>query len=482
MASIFLMFSMLLAPLLGCSTADPGTGDDADGGSTDGGSGDGGGGGDGGSTDGGSGDGGGSTDGGSTDGGSSDGGSSDGGSSDGGSSDGGSTVDPCEDLPPPGDDALVLDPDQAGELRDILLALEPDTEVVLQAGTYDIDGDLWILAPGVTLRGETGDPDDVIIDADYNGGSVLTVSASDVTVAHLTLRHAWFHGVHVRPVDDDITGVRLHDIVVLDPAQQGIKINQDGSAYADQGVIRCSRIELTAEGRAQVRDNCYTGGIDAHRTRGWVVQDNLIQGFWCDVGLSEHGIHFWRQNRDTVIERNLIVDCARGIGLGLVDSSGGDERTWPDVDCPEGAYIDDYSGTVRNNMVYVQDPDLFASTSGFDGGVSLASACDATVVHNTVWSTQEPFASMEYRFAGTTALFANNLVSHQLRDRGVTSVELAGNIEYADAALLVDADGGDLHLAPDSLAADVGVDVGVADDIDGHPRDASPDVGADELP
>ena len=57
-------------------------------------------------------------------------------------------------------------------------------------------------------------------------------------------------------------------------------------------------------------------------------------------------------------------------------------------------------------------------------------------------------------------------------------------IEGASAAFFVDPEGGDLHLAKGSAAIDAGIALTepgpAAWDIDGQPRDASPDVGADE--
>ena len=79
----------------------------------------------------------------------------------------------------------------------------------------------------------------------------------------------------------------------------------------------------------------------------------------------------------------------------------------------------------------------------------------------------------------------NNLVSHNIRDRGVTSIVLEGNLEEADPSLLIDASGGDLHLDPTAMGA---IDLGVTsvasevtDDIDSELRDAAPDIGADEV-
>ena len=150
-----------------------------------------------------------------------------------------------------------------------------------------------------------------------------------------------------------------------------------------------------------------------------------------------------------------------------------------------GAYFDDLRGTVRNNVVFADDPGLFASAAGFDNGISLWAACSAKVLHNTVWSTQAPFSSIEWRFPGASGVLKNNLASHVLRDRGTGPFEQAGNLADAPAGLFVDAVDGDLHLAPGAATAvDRGVPLapGEADeDIDREPRDEPPDIGADEV-
>ncbi|MCD6400417.1 MAG: hypothetical protein J7L73_00680, partial [Anaerolineales bacterium] len=119
-----------------------------------------------------------------------------------------------------------------------------------------------------------------------------------------------------------------YNVHIIDPGEQAIKINPvDNEHFPDYGTVACSHIELTDSGRTHIRNNCYTGGIDAHRARGWVVRDNLIEGFWCASGLSEHAVHFWKGSRGTLVERNDLDNNARGIGFGLIES--GEGRTYP---------------------------------------------------------------------------------------------------------------------------------------------------------
>ena len=361
--------------------------------------------------------------------------------------------------------------------------------ILIADGTYALDGVyLRIDEPGVTLRSASGHRDAVVLDGNYITTVIVQIVASDVTVADLTLREAYDHPIHVMSTAvTDTLNTLIYNVHVVDPGQQAIKINpytgQDALHFPDGGTIACSHIELTDAGRTHIRDNCYTGGIDAHQARDWVIRDNLIEGFWCESGLSEHGIHMWRSCRDTVVERNELRNNGRGIGFGMATSGSG-VRTYGDAPCPgvEGAYVDHYGGIIRNNMVFANESDLFNSQYGFDCGICLWNACGAEVVHNTVASTQAPFSSIEWRFEQTDVSLINNLVTHNLMERSGTA-SLAGNLEGQPLSLFVDGPGGDLHLAQSADdAIDQGVDTGVSDDFDGdaRPRGEGWDVGADE--
>ncbi|MBC7236461.1 MAG: right-handed parallel beta-helix repeat-containing protein, partial [Chloroflexi bacterium] len=393
----------------------------------------------------------------------------------------------CQALPPPTGPTTEVWPAQAEELGAIVRDARPGDTVLLHDGIYYLNGAyLWFATPGVTLRGYSGDPRAVILDGGYETTEVITVQASNVTITDLTILHAYTHGIHVfPPTKQDIRGTRIHRVAVIDAAEQAIKINANGGHYADEGEISCCHIALTDAGREHVRNDCYTGGIDAHQARGWKVRDCTIQGFWCASGLSEHGIHFWAGSRDTIVERNVLLDNVRGIGFGLVESGAG--RTYGDDPCPTAeGYVDHYDGIVRNNAIYQGEVALYASEYGYDCGICLAQACGVQVVHNTVIARRPPFNSIEWRFPNTRASIINNLVSHDLMRRDGATATLAGNLGGASPSLFVDPAQGDLHLiSATSAPVDAGVPLSAGvcnDDIDGiaRPQGAGWDVGADE--
>ena len=243
---------------------------------------------------------------------------------------------------------------------------------------------------------------------------------------------------------------------------------------------------MTAPGRAYVPTNpdnasypCYTGGIDAHAARGWHVTQNRFEGIYCDVAsLAEHAIHFWQTGRDQTIERNTIVNCARGIGLGLGDGTGLVER--PYADDPHAAdkidpYTGNYDGVIVNNMIY-------ADVGAFDSGIGVEQALGVKLFHNTVVRTGAAMGNaIEYRFANSLIEARNNIATEiVLRDSARGAVDhdqLMPPIgQFADPTT------GDLHLLPTAtMALDQGVAIpSVTTDFDGDPRGATPDLGADE--
>ncbi|RDV37169.1 hypothetical protein DV096_14390 [Bradymonadaceae bacterium TMQ3] len=393
----------------------------------------------------------------------------------------------CAPLPESGGTIVEVDPSMAAQLPQLVRQAQANTTFVLAAGTYAIADTLHVRAEGVTLRSANNDAESVVIDGGYNVNSLLLIQASEVTVAHLTLTRALHHPIHVSPGGGDapetITGTRIYGVRIVDGAQQFIKINPNGarSAFVDDGLVACSYFELTDAGRPRVDRSgtgCYTGGVDAHAARGWVVRDNHFKDIYCaGEGLAEHAVHFWSASRDTVVERNLIENCARGVGFGLLQSGG--DRAYADDPYPQvSGYMGHIDGVVRNNVI-VADIDYY------DTGIELAQAHGARVIHNTIFDADAAnrFSSIDYRFPNSSVEIRNNLVGRITR-RNEAVGEVDHNLEGIGAELFEDATGRNFHLrASASDAIDQGVELEEAGlDIDGEPRDrgTAPDLGADE--
>jgi hypothetical protein len=399
--------------------------------------------------------------------------------------------DGCASLPAPDGTVIEVTPDMADELPAIVRDAPSGAVITLAAGTYRMTGSgdaerrIQIVQDGVTLRGATGEPSDVVIDGEYQTEEMISIAASDVVVTDLTITRAVHHPIHVTGgPDGDITGVVLHRLRLIDGGEQFVKINTSGATpntYADDGVVSCSYFELTDEGRPMVvpePGGCYTGGIDGHQARGWHVIQNSFVGIHCENGsLAEHAVHFWTASRDTLVERNTIIDCARGIGFGMGDGGGNDpNRAYADDPYPGVGYVGHYDGIIRNNVIAISSDMEF-----FDTGIELEQARGTRVLHNTVIHPDTAFASISHRFPNTLVVLENNLVRNiRVRDGSTASGD--SNLEGAPDDLFVDVVGHDLHLVAGAAAAiDQGVTLPDAgEDIDGEVRGSNPDLGADE--
>ncbi len=347
-----------------------------------------------------------------------------------------------------------------------------DPTILVADGTYNLHGVyLRITRDGITVRSQSGIRADVIIDGNYQTTEIFQIVASKVTIADMTLKRAQDHPIHVMATTSyDVTGTMISNIHIIDPGEQAIKINQDGgkSHSVNFGTVSESLIELTTEGRLFVENDtsnshpCYTGGIDAHGATGWQVKDNRIKGFWCSTGLSEHGVHFWSDSADTLVERNLIIDCDRGIGFGL-GSSG------------------HQGGIIRNNMIY--HPEDHGHS---DVGIGLESAADVQVYNNTIFHDHSYPNAIEYRFTKSTGLtIVNNLTNRAITSRnGGSATRNANNVTSASSDWFVNPNGADLHLAAKrSGVVDAGAAMnGLRDDFDRalRPQGSGIDIGADE--
>lgn len=391
-------------------------------------------------------------------------------------------------------------------LRQVVAQASEGDIIELADGTYTFDeaGDgqftgVYITTPNITIRSASGDASAVVLDSAYrrhgNQSATITIAAAGVTVQDLSVQRAIFHLIHLWEAGDEAT---IHNVRLIDGGQQFLK-SSGGDGTIDDVSITCSDFLMTDEGRDNVwgygnqggNTTCYTGGIDSHEGQGWWVADNTFCGIYCDAtgvqrpahgkvpgargdqtyqgGLSEHAIHLWDSPEGGgghVIERNHIIDCARGIGLGF--------------------RAEVFDIVVRHNFI----SSVHAGSREHDVGIELQRSKNSQVYHNTLAQVHpEAYAnSIEYRFDVTSGLSVfNNLTTGLVRARDGAEADASHNVEV-DASVFVDAAAGDLHLSSCDMMDVVGAGRAMPDiagdgalmDFDHDVRDGALDIGADQ--
>ncbi len=337
-----------------------------------------------------------------------------------------------------------------------------DKLIELRDGTYTLDNMLWVEANGVTVRSIAGNREAVIIEGAGMGGNIthiFNVAGSNFTVYNVTLRMVSQHAIQLQV---DVDSVVIRNVHILDTGEQMVKVAYDPNntlLSSDNGIMENCLLEYSAG----VGPQYYIGGIDAHNAKNWIVRGNTFRGIRSPGDeVAEHAVHFWSDSENTLVEKNLIINCDRGIGFGL--GSRGHK-----------------GGIIRNNMIYHNAVEGFADVS-----ISLESAPNAMVYNNTVFMENSYQNAIEYRFSETTGiLIANNLTNRAVASRDGASGTVSHNFTNARASWFVNPISGDLHLiSPISAVVNKGRIInGLVDDFDGdtRPRGAGVDLGADEL-
>ncbi|MGH1341986.1 MAG: hypothetical protein ACRBN8_10570 [Nannocystales bacterium] len=396
-----------------------------------------------------------------------------------------------------GDGVVMVEGVGEMSLRQAVSSASAGDTVLLADGTYVLpDADaggysgIYITTPDVTLRSQSGDAEAVVIDGAYrshgNGSAPVTIAASGVVVADLTVQRSVFHLIHIWADGD---AAIVHNVHMLDGGQQFLKSSVDNGSV-DDVEISCSQFLMSNEGRDNVwgygdaagNTTCYTGGIDTHNARDWNVHDNLFDGIYCTAdgvprpahgrfpelrgnmtytgGLSEHAIHMWDSESGTghMIAGNRILNSARGIGIGLVDTV--------------------YGTRVINNTVFSEHP----GSREHDVGIIIERGVDMVVAHNTVFMS-DPAAygsGIEIRWGETSDMTLHgNLSNRQIRSRDGAEFADVGNLQAGEDGWFVDAPAGDLHLSRCASVDTVARHPEVSTDMDGAMRGDPTTVGAD---
>lgn len=340
--------------------------------------------------------------------------------------------------------------------------------ILLKDGTYTLGGTLYVNAPNVTLSGQSGQRDRVIIQGDAMSasakvGNIIRVAGDYFTLSNLTLRNSGWHLLQIAGEEDADNPV-IRNVVFRDAYQQLLKVSQDPSnpnVTSDNGLVENSLFEYSAG----IGPQYYIGGIDAHGSKGWTVRGNTFRSIISPSNtVAEFAIHFWDlPAANNLIEKNTIINCDRGIGFGM-DGRGHS------------------GGIIRNNMIY------HAANAGqfADVAIALTESPNTQVYNNSIFMENSFPWGIEYRWTKTTGvLVANNLSNKPVMARDGATGTTAHNLATAAKTWFANPAAGDLHLSSAlSGVVDAGQAItGLGDDFDGHtrPQGAGIDIGADEF-
>ena len=339
--------------------------------------------------------------------------------------------------------------------------------ILLRDGTYTLSDTLYINAPNITIAGQSGVRENVVIQGDAMSstatvGDIIRVAASNFQLSGVTLQKSRWHLIQIAGESNADSPV-IRNCILRDAYEQMLKVSIDStnpSVTSDNGLVENCLFEYTAG----IGPQYYIGGIDAHGSKNWVVRNNTFRSIISpNTSVAEFAVHFWDGSANNTVEKNVIVNCDRGIGFGM-DGRG------------------NTGGIIRNNMIYHS-----AGTGQFtDVSISLTESPNSQVYNNTILSENSFPWVIEYRYASTSnVLIANNLTNKPIISRDGGTGTVSKNITNASSSWFIKPSSGDLHLAS-AVSSVVGAGLpitGLVDDFDGQPRPTGGgiDIGADQF-
>lgn len=374
-----------------------------------------------------------------------------------------------EPLPPPQGKLT-----RVATVEELFVAVERLAEgetILLADGQYQLSRPLVLSGKtNVALRGANADAGKVTLSGNgwETGGQhddILHIGACrGVTVADLGFADCRSYGIKVEaenaPTDIHIRNCRFRDIGVR--AIKG-SAGQDPNVRAVRGSVRGCYFENTKVPPADwLFGGDYISGIDMMALEDWTFSQNVFRNIKGRNGGGRAAIFIWVRSRRTVVERNLIVNCDRGIAFGNPGESTANRSGEQTV------YVVD--GVIRNNFI----------VGGADCGIELWHAERIKVFNNSIWRPEQNWSRGIRIGTGTAQTqVVNNLVHGSIQlDGGRASIHhnLAGRTEK----FFVDPASGNLAIKPMATEAlGRGLPLAeVTEDIRGKRRPGNPDVGA----
>ncbi len=289
-------------------------------------------------------------------------------------------------------------------------------EVVLFPGEYILDETLYIQADWFFIRSLEGNPYTTIIKGKgmYGPvGNLFRISANHFHLQALTLSDTSLHLIQVAG-EASASFPIIEDSIFIDSKEQFIKVSYDLNSpnnYSVGGVVRNCYFYFSRG----IATYYYTGGVDAHAIRHWVIENNLF----ADIAspsqtLAEHAVHLWNNSAFNIVRGNIVLDSDRGIGFGM------GRPQHPNV------IHSNLGGEIYNNFIYQSVNDHPFS----DVAISAESSPKTIIRNNYAFSEHNYPRAIEYRFRVTTdVVIEHNRVNRRIASRDNAQAFTANNSE-----------------------------------------------------
>lgn len=353
--------------------------------------------------------------------------------------------------------------------------VQPGGTILVAEGRYRLPRFFELRTDGVTLRGESGNRDKVVLDGEGRLGELVGITrAAGVTIADLTIQNATWNGFKINS-DKGATRVTIHNCVIHNIWQRGIKgpavpkdMREQQKLPADCRVQFClfyndrpKRFTDDPADRPENFNGNYVGGIDVMYPKGWTISDNVFLGIQGRTREARGAVFLWHDAQDCLVERNIVVDCDCGICLGNSHR-------------PPGIAIHCTRCVVRNNFV-VRCP---------ENGILADYTRECKILHNTIHDPNPRLRRLIRLVHDNDGLVvSNNLLSGPaMRIESASPMTVENNRTKEMGGFFVSPADGDLHLKPGGLTAAGTVKrlADVSEDIDRSLRPAWTAVGADQ--
>jgi len=329
---------------------------------------------------------------------------------------------------------------------------------------------------GLTIRSASGEREKVVLDGQCKFTKMIRVrGAKDLTIADMTMTNSRQYGIFMLGDSDcqrlKVWNMKFHNIWVRAvKGTHGMRVDDNPG----KGILTVQQAMQRRPTGGQIRhclflndtikpfdddgfDGDYVSGIDMMWLKDWTIADNVFVGIRGRNGRGRGAIFVWVNSEGVVAERNVIVNCDRGICFGN----------------PSGDPLHMTGGIARNNFI----------VAGNRQGVEFVRTVGSMCYNNTILGTADRFAVLEYNECSWGGKCFNNLVqgkislNHDCARGNNYNGDLSGSLGRPEI--------GDLHLTP-AGAEKAGAEVlgagaalpEVTEDFDRHPRRSPPDIGA----